>query len=135
MSIIGLYSGDDGQSHLVELQMVGSGPPLNQPLPCQGWRPFQCAPGATSPLHPTPVAGVTFMLGGCMEIRVGGGERRHVKLQCGDMLVVIDTTGAGHATAITGEQDLVVAGVSFAPADWPRIRAAFSGWPANLVPP
>ena len=70
-----------------------------------------------------------------MEIRVGGGERRHVKLQCGDMLVVIDTRGAGHETAITGDQNLVVAGVSFAAADWPRVRDAFSGWPANLVPP
>lgn len=135
MSIIGLYSGDDGQSHLVELQIVGNGPPLDQPLPCGGWRPFQCAPGARSPLHPTPVAGVTFMLAGCMEISVGGGTRRHVALRCGDMLVVIDTRGAGHATAITGDEPLRVAGVSFAAGDWPRVRDAFTGWPANLVPP
>lgn len=135
MSIIGLYSGDDGQSHLVELELVGQGPPLDQPLPCSGWRPFQCNPGLSSPLHPTPVAGVTFMLGGCMEISVGGGARRHVRLTAGDMLVVLDTRGAGHATSITGEQPLRVAGVTFAPADWPRVRAAFSGWPPNLVAP
>jgi hypothetical protein len=135
MSIFGLYSGNDGQSHLVELQIVGSGPPLKEPLPCQGWRPFQCDPGVTQASHPTPVAGMTVMLSGCMEISVGGGALRHVALRPGDMLMVLDTRGAGHATAITGPDKLRVAGVTFAPADWPVIRAHFSGWPDNLLDP
>ena len=35
----------------------------------------------------------------------------------------------------TGDEPLRVAGVSFAAGDWPRVRDAFTGWPANLVPP
>lgn len=135
MSIYGLYSGTDGQSHLIELKIVGSGPPLQQPLPCQGWRPFQCAPGIEQSHHPTPVAGMTIMLNGCMEISVNGGTLRHVALRRGDMLLVLDTRGAGHATAITGTEQLQVAGVTFASADWPAIRPHFSPWPDNVLDP
>jgi hypothetical protein len=135
MSIFGLYSGNDGQSHLVELEIAGSGPPLNEPLPCQGWRPFQCDPGPVQAQHPTPVAGMTIMLGGCMEIGVGGGDLRSVSLLPGDMLLVLDTRGAGHSTAIKGPDRLRVAGVTFASADWPTIRTHFSVWPDNLLAP
>ena len=135
MSIYGLYSGTDGQSHLVELQIAGSGPPLLSPLPCTGWRPFQCDPGLQQLHHPTPVAGATVILGGCMEISVGGGSRQHVALRTGDMLLVLDTQGVGHATAITGKNRLMTTGVSFATHDWPVIQAAFTGWPDNLLPP
>ena len=135
VSIYGLYSGNDGQSHLVALQIVGQGPPLQSPLPCLGWRPFQCAPGHRQGRHPTPVAGVTFMLGGCMEIGVGGGLLQRIALQPGDLLLVLDTRGEGHSTDITGTDWLRTTGVSFAPTDWPAIRDAFQGWPDNLLPP
>jgi hypothetical protein len=135
MSIYALYSGTDGQSHLAELQIVGSGPPLNDLLPCGGWRPFQCDSGHVQGRHPTPVAGMTIMLSGCMEIGVGGGSLRHVALVPGDMLMVLDTRGEGHSTATTGPERLQVAGVSFAASDWPSIRKHFSGWPDNLLAP
>jgi hypothetical protein len=135
MSIYGLYSGTDGQSHLVELAIVGRGPPLNELLPCQGWRPFQSDPGHVQARHPTPVAGMTVMLGGCMEIGVGGGSLHSVALRPGDMLLVLDTRGEGHSTAIKGPERLQVAGVSFSAGDWPAIARHFSGWPDNLLAP
>ncbi len=135
MAIYGLYSGDDGESHLVVLEIVGNGPPLDQPLPCTGWRPFQCPPGHSQERHPTPVSGMTMMLGGCMEIGVGGGTLQHVALIAGDALLVIDTHGAGHSTAITGSDPLRVAGVTFDSSQWPEIRRQFSGWPSNLLDP
>ncbi len=135
MSIYGLYSGTDGQSHLVQLEIVGSGPPLMELLPCQGWRPFQSDPGAVQARHPTPVTGMTVMLSGCMEIDVGGGSLPNVALIPGDMLLVLDTRGEGHSTAIKGPDRLRVAGVSFSAGDWPAIARHFSGWPDNLLAP
>ena len=135
MSIYGLYSGADDHSHLVELQIVGSGPALNELLPCQGWRPFQADAGHMQARHPTPVAGMTVMLGGCMEIGVGGGSLHSVALIPGDMLLVLDTRGEGHSTAIKGPDRLRVAGVSFSAGDWPAIARHFSGWPGNLLAP
>jgi hypothetical protein len=135
VSIYGLYSGNDGQSHLAELQIAGQGPPLQSLLPCTGWRPFQCEPGHRQDRHPTPLAGMTFMLGGCMTIGVGGGSLREVALRSGDMLLVLDTQGAGHSTDIIGPDWLRTAGVSFALRDWPAVRDAFLGWPDNLLPP
>ena len=79
--------------------------------------------------------GITIMLGGCMQIGVGGGELQQVSLVPGDMLLVLDTRGEGHSTAIRGPDKLIVVGVSFSPNDWPRIRGYFSGWPDNLLIP
>ena len=135
MSIYGLYSGDDGQSHLVELQMSGSGPPMNELLPCTGWRPFQSESGRSQSRHPTPMIGMTIMLGGCMKISVGGGKLREVALLKGDTLLVLDTHGEGHATAITGPDDLRIVGLGFEKTDWPTIQEHFSGWPDNLLAP
>lgn len=135
MGIYALYSASDGESHLCSVEIDGSGPPLDKLLPCRGWRPFQCAPGVEQKKHPTPVAGMTIMLSGCMTIRVDGGTRRSVALGPGDMLLVLDTQGAGHATSITGNDMLRVTGVSFDRNDWPLIRSAFTGWPANLEAP
>jgi hypothetical protein len=78
---------------------------------------------------------MNVMLGGCMEIGVGGGALRRIALRPGDMLLVLDTQGAGHSTDITGPDWLRTAGVSFAASDWPAIRNAFAGWPADLLPP
>ena len=135
MSIIGLSAATDGRSHLVLLEIVGNGPALDALLPCSGWRPFQCDPGARQSLHPTPVAGMTIVLSGCMEIGVGGGALRDIALRAGDMLLVLDTTGEGHSTALTGNEKLRVAGVTFSAQDWPAIRDAFIGWPADMHAP
>lgn len=86
-------------------------------------------------MHPTPVAGMTVMLGGCMDIGVGGGGLRSISLTAGDMLLVLDTRGAGHSTHIKGPDWLRVAGVSFTSADWRVIRQHFTGWPDNLLAP
>ena len=135
MSIYGLYSGIDGQSHLVELGIVGSGPALDKLLPCHGWRPFQSDRVQVQARHPTPVAGMTVMLDGCMEIGVGGGSIHSVALRPGDMLLVLDTRGKGHSTSIRGPEPLRVAGVSFSAEDWPTIARHFSGWPDDLLAP
>lgn len=132
MSIYGLYSGDDGKSHLVELQVVGSGPSLSELLPSQGWRVVESEPGHSQSRHPTPVIGMTIMLGGSMEIGVGGGNLRHISLVPGDMLIFLDTKGEGHSTALTGPDHLRMVGVSFAATDWPVISQHFSGFPADL---
>ena len=135
MSIYALFAASDGKSRIAALQIVGSGPALDAPLPCAGWRPFQCDPGVVQSAHPTPLAGMTVILDGCMEIGVGGGDMRNVKMVKGDMLLVLDTRGEGHSTAITGQQRLRVTGVTFTARDWPAIRAAFSGWPDDLIAP
>jgi hypothetical protein len=135
MSIYGLFSGCDGESHLCPLQIAGQGPAMNQLLPCNGWRPFQHQVGVRQDFHPTPVSGMTLLMDGCMEIEVRGGTLHRIHLGKGDMLLVIDTRGAGHATAITGTEMLRGAGVSFGATDWPAVRDTFTGWPDGLLSP
>ncbi len=135
MAIYGLYSGNDGLSHLTVLQMAKGGPPINQVLDCLGWRPFQCEPGHTQSRHPTPVIGMTILLGGCMEIGVGGGTLKHVSLRPGDALLVADTQGEGHSTKIVGPDALQVVGFSLNTSSWSDFRQYFSGWPDNALNP
>lgn len=135
MGIYCVYSGTDSESHLCELQIAGSGPALDQLLPCRGWRPLQHDGGGNRAAHPTPVAGMTFMLEGSMEIGVAGGQRSRLLLQRGDMLLVLDTSGHGHSSSVPSTERLRVAGVAFDAADWPRIKAAFTGWPDQMLPP
>jgi hypothetical protein len=135
MGIYCVYSGTDSESYLCELQIAGTGPALDQLLPCRGWRPFQHVGGGSRPAHPTPVAGMTVILEGHMEIGVAGGSRRQLRLQPGDMLLVLDTSGRGHSTSIPATDRLRVAGVAFDSGDWPKVRAAFTDWPPQMMPP
>jgi hypothetical protein len=117
---------------LIELQIVGSGVGLTELLPTYGWRVLQTDPGHSQPRHPTPVLGATIILGGRMDIGVGGGELKKVALLPGDMLMFLDAHGEGHSTAIVGPDPLRMFGVSFTAADWPVVREHFSGWPDDL---
>ncbi|MEZ5498992.1 MAG: hypothetical protein R3E77_06135 [Steroidobacteraceae bacterium] len=135
MSIYGVVTATDGATRICVLEIAHPPPSLAQLLPASGWRPFQCDPGVTQAAHNTPVAGLTMMLGGCMEISVTAGDLSRVALVAGDVLILLDTHGSGHATAITGTDALRTIGVAFAPKDWPSIRDAFTGWPNQLVPP
>ena len=96
-----LYTGDDDQSHLEELDMdVG-------PYP---WRELRTAtgimfrhdePGKFIDWHPAPRRQFVITLSGQVEIGLGDGTLRY--FGPGDVMLAEDTTGRGHTTRAVGD--------------------------------
>ena len=108
-TILRIYSGSDGQSHIEEVDLelhpfldtegaYGEGTPV-QP----GGITFRVAPpGYILEWHCAPRRQYTITLTGCGEIEVGDGTVREVK--AGDVLLAEDLTGQGHITRVTGNE-------------------------------
>ena len=104
-----LYTGDDGQSHLEELDME-SGP--------TSWTEMQKATGitfrSTEPQgkdsvqwHTAPRRQYCITLSGEAEIGLGDGTFH--RFGAGDVMLAEDLTGQGHTTRSVGEGPRVVA--------------------------
>ena len=106
-----LYTGDDGQSHIEQVDPAGAA----------GWT----APQATTTIvfrtdpagnfqdwHPAPRRQFVIILSGQLEIGLGDGSK-HV-FGAGDARLVEDTTGQGHTTAVHGDQPCVLATIPLA---------------------
>lgn len=99
MSIVRLYTGDDGQSHFEELTL-DSRPHLTSMQDANGvmFRLFEA--GYFSDWHHAPQKQYVVTLSGEMEIIVGDGAKR--RFGAGDVLVAEDLTGQGRTTAVLG---------------------------------
>jgi quercetin dioxygenase-like cupin family protein len=104
--VIHLYSGDDGQSHIREVDVtideLGGGFGESFPIPNAGevGTKFVVAPpdpgGSWSDYHVAPHRRISVCLRGGMEIDCCNGEVRLV--QPGEIIFADDCTGRGHKT-------------------------------------
>jgi quercetin dioxygenase-like cupin family protein len=109
-TIIRVYTGEDGQSHLQEMPIAlqpfvdtegayGQGTPLQNATGIT----FRVAPlGYVLEWHCAPRRQYTITLAGEAEIEVGDGTVRRVGP--GDVLLAEDLTGQGHITRVVGSE-------------------------------
>lgn len=111
VKVIRLFTGPDGETHFedgeLELQKGDFAPPA-EPI---GVTAFQAAsafgflggaPGWFGDWHPAPRRQFIIWLSGQTEIAVSDGEVRILKP--GDVLLLEDTTGKGHASRTVGHE-------------------------------
>jgi quercetin dioxygenase-like cupin family protein len=109
-TIIRVYTGEDGQSHLQEMPLAlqpfvdtegayGEGTPLQNATGIT----FRVAPlGYVLEWHCAPRRQYTITLAGEAEIEVGDGTVRRVG--AGDVVLAEDLTGQGHITRVVGSE-------------------------------
>jgi quercetin dioxygenase-like cupin family protein len=109
-TIVRVYSGDDGQSHLEEVSLAmqpfvdtegayGEGTPLQNATGIT----FRVAPpGYVLTWHCAPRRQYTITLSGEAEIEVGDGTVK--RIGPGDVVLAEDLTGQGHITRVVGQQ-------------------------------
>ena len=117
-----VYSGTDGQSHLVEEPVAmqpfvdtegayGEGTPLQ---PANGITFRLAPPGYALSWHCAPRRQYTITLTGRAEVEVGDGTVAQVGP--GDVLLAEDLTGQGHVTRVVGTEPRFYAVVPLADA-------------------
>src|SRR5262245_12327584 len=109
-TIVRVYSGDDGQSHLEEVSLLlrpfvdmegayGEGPPFQAATEIT----FRVAPpGYVLQWHCAPRRQYTITLSGEAEVEVGDGTIK--RIGPGDVVLAEDLTGQGHITRVVGNQ-------------------------------
>ena len=111
MSIYRLYTGDDGQSHVEELELA-SHPELNSPQAASSITFREAPPGHFIDWHPAPRRQYVISLSGHIEIGLGDGS--FSRYGPGDARLVEDTSGQGHTTRIVGDQPSITAVIPLA---------------------
>ena len=101
MAIYRLYTGDDGESHIEELDLT-SHPELGagQDVSTITFREWPA--GHYIDWHPAPRRQYIISLTGELEIGLGDGSK--VYYHPGDARLVEDTTGRGHTTKVLGDE-------------------------------
>jgi quercetin dioxygenase-like cupin family protein len=109
-TIVRVYSGNDGQSHLEEVSLsmqpfvdtegaYGEGTPIQNATGIT----FRVAPpGYVLTWHCAPRRQYTITLSGEAEIEVGDGTVK--RIGPGDVVLAEDLTGQGHITRVVGQQ-------------------------------
>ena len=106
MAIIRLYTGDDGQSHIEELDLA-SHPELTTMQATTGIQFRTTEPGRFSEWHNAPRRQYVITLSGEMEIGLADGTLH--SFGQGDVLLAEDLTGQGHTTRAVGDETRVSA--------------------------
>lgn len=98
MRFVHLYTGDDGRSHVRDLELAtvadAGGVCFELRDHVQGLSVRDLPPGWTNDLHVAPRRQLVLQLQGVGEIVCGDGSRR--TFGPGDLLLADDTTGEGH---------------------------------------
>src|SRR2546423_8132429 len=109
-----LFSDEQGESHFDEVEIkfastdyVAGAAPLKLSLPraAVDYRFMEAPAGWTSDWHPSSARNLFVVLIGEWEVTASDGETRRFKT--GDMLLVEDTTGKGHASRVVREENSV----------------------------
>lgn len=108
MSFIRLYTGDDGQSHIEEMDLE-SQPSLTDLHGAKGVVFRSAEPGRFSDWHIAPRRQYVITLSGEAEIGLADGTIR--RLGPGDVNLAEDLTGHGHTTRVIGNVPRVTATV------------------------
>jgi quercetin dioxygenase-like cupin family protein len=111
MGIIRLYSGEDGQTHIEELDLA-SHPELASLIAAKGVVFRSAAPGRFSDWHNAPRRQFVINLEGEGEIGLGDGSVH--RFGPGHVTLAEDLTGKGHTTRVVGNQPRVTATVHLA---------------------
>ena len=106
MGIFRLYSGDDGESHMEELDLA-SHPALAALHSAKGVVFRSTPPGSLSDWHTAPRRQYIITLSGEAEIGLGDGTIH--RLGPGDVNMAEDLTGHGHTTRVVGQVPRVTA--------------------------
>src|SRR5690348_10945538 len=103
-----LYTGSDGLTHAEQVEAkftAGSGNEVYKLLAVTGAELHRAAPGTVIDWHTAPRRQYVITLSGHGEIEVAGGKKFEVGP--GTIDLVEDTTGKGHITRVTGNEDRV----------------------------
>ncbi len=111
MGIYRLYSGDDGQSHLEELE-IADHPELSGGIAVSTITFREWQPGHFIDWHPAPRRQYIISLSGHIEIELGDSTKH--TFNPGDARLVEDTTGQGHITRVPGDTTSVSAVIPLA---------------------
>jgi quercetin dioxygenase-like cupin family protein len=111
MSIIRLYTGPDGQSHLEELDLA-SHPELTSPQATTNIVFRTTQPGHFSDWHNAPRRQYVITLAGEVEIGLGDGTVH--RFGPGHVTLAEDLTGKGHTTRVVGNVPRVSATIPLA---------------------
>lgn len=109
MKMLGLFTGDDGQSHFREFELPPVAPPIppasSTPRPCAGWTLGEGRAGHFIDWHVARVPRILIVLSGALEVGVGSGEVR--RFGAGDALYAQDTTGQGHTSRFVADTRMI----------------------------
>jgi len=108
MAFFRLYSGDDGESHIEELDLA-SQPDLTTLHGAKGVVFRSVEPGYFSDWHNAPRRQYIITLSGAAEIGLGDGTIH--RLGPGDVNMAEDLSGHGHTTRVVGDVPRVTATV------------------------
>jgi quercetin dioxygenase-like cupin family protein len=111
MSIIRLYTGPDGQTHIEELDPA-SHPLLTSPHPTTNIVFRTAQPGRFSDWHKAPRRQYVINLAGEVEIGLGDGTVH--RFGPGHVTLAEDLTGKGHTTRVVGNVPRVTATIPLA---------------------
>lgn len=111
MSIMRLYTGEDGHSHVEELDL-SSHPELTKPMTTKGIVFATQPPGRFGDWHNAPRRQFVITLSGEGEIGLGDGTV--IRFGPGHVTLAEDLTGKGHTTRVVGDQPRVTATVPLA---------------------
>jgi quercetin dioxygenase-like cupin family protein len=103
-----LYTGPDGQTHAQEMEakfIAGNTNEVFKLMAITGAELHRAAPGTVIDWHTAPRRQYVITLSGQGEIEVAGGKKFTVGP--GHIDLVEDTTGKGHITRVTGNEDRV----------------------------
>jgi hypothetical protein len=103
-----LYTGPDGQTHAEEMEAkftAGNTNEVFKLMAIAGAELHRAAPGTVIDWHTAPRRQYVITLSGQGEIEVAGGKKFTVGP--GHIDMVEDTTGKGHITRVTGNEDRV----------------------------
>ena len=106
MAIFRLYTGDDGQSHVEEMDLE-SHPELTAQQAAEGVSFRSSEPGAFSDWHHAPRRQWVITLSGEVEIGLGDGSVH--RFGPGHAMLAEDLTGQGHTTRVVGAVTRVTA--------------------------
>lgn len=106
MSIIRLYTGDDGQTHIEELD-IASHPTLSEPTSTANISFRAVPPGTFNDWHNAPRRQYVITVSGEVEIGLGDGTVH--RFGPGHVTLAEDLTGQGHTTRSVGNEPRVSA--------------------------
>lgn len=107
-----IWEDESGESHVgelsVPLRLVDFAPPspamaVGELVPATGTHFLAAPPGWDSPLHRAPRRQYVVGLRGTIEARASDGST--FRLRPGDVVLLEDTTGVGHASHVVGDED------------------------------
>lgn len=113
MRYLRIYDGDDGRTRFgegeIDLAATAFAPPAppldaSEPVPAARMLFIRLPAGWSDPAHPSPARQWMFAMSGRATVTAGTETRQ---VHQGDVLLVEDTAGAGHGTAVA--EDMVMA--------------------------